>query len=198
MAVVFIGAGDIYHHWVGASKSDKLLAWKAPWLNLTSFIIRNFIWVCLWGFLAWSLSKKSLKQDESGDVSLSRKMARQSALLIVVFGVTYSLNSWDLSMSLEPHWFSTLWAIYIFAGLALSIYSVLVLFVWYFKKKGYYGDSFNENHLHNLGKFMFGHTIFWTYMAVSQYMLIWYAAIPEEIIFIRQETSMLGFMYLLV
>ncbi len=189
MSVIFFGAGDVYHHWVGAPKTDKLLLWKSGWLNLPFFISRNFIWVALWSFFGWLFLKHSLKQDQTGDVTLSRKLSRLSAGFIVVFGITYSLNSWDLSMSLEPHWFSTLWAIYIFAGLALSLYSFLVICVWYLKRNGYYGDSFNENHLHNLGKFMFGHTIFWTYMALSQFVLIWYAAIPEETIFFKVRNA---------
>jgi hypothetical protein len=131
----------------------------------------------LFGFLFW---RHSTRQDGDGKISHTRTMARLAAGFLVVFGLTYSFNSWDLSMSLEPHWFSTLWAIYIFAGLALTLYASLILWTVFLKKAGYYGESFNENHLHDLSKFLFGHTIFWAYMAVSQYMLIWYGHIPEE------------------
>ncbi|MCB1315676.1 MAG: hypothetical protein KDK27_06960, partial [Leptospiraceae bacterium] len=114
---------------------------------------------------------------------------RFGAGFLVIFGLSYSISSWDLGMSLEPHWFSTLWALYFFAGLALTTFAVLILWVWYLKRNGYYGDVVNENHFHDLGKFMFGHTIFWAYMAVSQYMLIWYSHIPEEITFFHSRNQ---------
>ena len=189
MLLVFVGSGDVFHHWVHAPEDDKLIAWKSPWLNLASFIGRNIFWMLLWLFFGWVFIKKSLAQDQDGDVKHSRSLAKYSAIFLVVFALTYSFSSWDLSLSLEPHWFSTLWAVYIFSGLVLTIFAALVLWAWYLKGQGYYGKAFNENHLHDLGKYIWGHTIFWAYIAVSQYMLIWYAAIPEETAFYKTRVE---------
>jgi hypothetical protein len=110
-------------------------------------------------------------------------MSKLGAGFLVVFALTYSMTAWDLGMSIEPHWFSTIWAVYSFAGLALTTFSSLVIWVWYLKRNGYYGDALNENHIHDLGKYMWGHTIFWGYIGISQFLLIWYGNIPEETFF---------------
>ena len=189
MLVVFLGSGDIFHHWVHAPADDALIAWKSPWLNISGFIARNIVWILIWFFFGWILRKKSLAQDADGAVSHSRSMARFSAAFLVIFALTYSAHSWDFSLSLEPHWFSTLWAIYLYCGLALTIFAALVLWAWYLKRCNYYGNALTENHLHDLGKFIWGHSIFWAYIAVSQYMLIWYAGIPEETQFFKTRTE---------
>ncbi len=185
MAVVlFFGMGDIFSHWVHpANPQDHLLKHKSPWLSKGFFQYRNLAVVVLWLVLGFLLWKRSTSQDADGAFSHTRFLARFSALFLVLFGLSFSASAWDLSMSLEPHWFSTMWAVYIFAGLALTTFAVLVLWAWYLKGNGFLGDSFNENHLHDLGKFMWGHTIFWAYIGVSQFLLIWYAHIPEETTF---------------
>ena len=189
MGIVFWGAGDVFHHWTHAPADDHLIAWKRPWLSLPFFIGRNIFFVLLWFCFGWILWKKSLAQDKDSQFEHSKSMAKYSAIFLVVFALSYSANSWDLSLSLEPHWFSTLWSVYIFSGTVLTIFAALILWVCYLKSKGYYGNILNENHFHDLGKYLWGHTIFWAYMAVSQYMLIWYAAIPEETYFYKTRTE---------
>ncbi len=190
MAIIFaFGFGDVFHHWVHAPESDLLVKHKEAWLNAPFFIGRNLIWLVVWfafGFFFW---KHSTAQDSDGKMSHTKAGAKLAAGFLVVFGLTYSFNSWDISMSLEPHWFSTLWGIYIFAGMALTLYASLILWTGFLKKSGYYGDTFNENHLHDLSKYLFGHTIFWAYMAVSQYLLIWYGHIPEVTTFFYYRTD---------
>lgn len=184
MALIFFGGfGDVFHHWVHAPADDALVNLKKPWLNAPFFIGRNLIIMVMWiafGFLLYNLS---VSQDSNGDVGKTRQMVRVSAIGGVLFALTFSSSAWDLSMSLEPHWFSTMWAVYIFAGGCLMLYASMILWIWYLKRNGYYGETLNENHIHDLSKFMFGHTVFWGYIAVSQFMLIWYAHIPEETIF---------------
>ena len=184
MALIFFGGfGDVFHHWVHAPADDALVNLKKPWLNAPFFIGRNLIIMVMWiafGFLLYNLS---VSQDSNGDVGKTRQMVRVSAIGGVLFALTFSSSAWDLSMSLEPHWFSTMWAVYIFAGGCLMLYASMILWIWYLKRNGYYGETLNENHIHDLSKFMFGHTVFWGYIAVSQFMLIWYAPIPEETIF---------------
>ncbi len=186
MIAVFFGLGDNYK-WV--HESDQLLEWKKPWLNPSFFIGRNLAWLVIWGFFGFMFWRISTRQDEDGNVSRTKLLAKLSAGFLVIFGLSYSASSWDLSMSLEPHWFSTMWAVYIFAGMALTMYASFILWIWYLKSKGFYGETLNENHFHDVGKFMFGHTIFWTYIGFSQYMLIWYAHIPEETSFFKTRTD---------
>jgi len=181
MAFIFFAGGmeTVFKLWVKAPADDPLMPSKTWWLDYDFFIIRNLIFVALWILFGWLFWKYSVAQDEEGDVKRTKTMAKFGGGFLVLFGLTYSANSWDLSMSMYPHWFSTMWAVYTFAGLALTLYASLILWTWFLKREGYYGDAFNENHLHDLGKFLFGHTIFWAYIGFSQYMLIWYAHIPE-------------------
>lgn len=183
--VMLTGFGDVFHHWVYASPDDKLIEWKSPWLDTGFFIVRNIIIFIIWIFFGWLFWKKSTDQDKDGKVSHSKTLIKLSAGFLVVMGLTLSTNSWDLSMSLEPHWFSTMWAIYIFAGMALVIFASIILWVFFLKKSGYLGDAVNDDHIHDLGKYLWGHSIFWAYIAICQYLLIWYAHIPEETIFYR-------------
>lgn len=175
--------GQVFHHWVHAKPDDALINWKKGWLNAPFFIGRNIAFLVIWIGFGFLLHRLSVGQDSTGAMSNTRKMIKISAVGSVIFALTFSASAWDLSMSLEPHWFSTMWAVYIFAGMGLMLYASLILWIWYLKKNGYYGEALNENHLHDLSKFMFGHTVFWGYIAVSQFMLIWYAHIPEETIF---------------
>lgn len=183
LIAVFFGLGDAYHHWVGKAETDHLIHWKAPYLNEPFFIGRNLIILALWILFGWLFWKKSVTQDEDGKVSHTKTLIKLSAGFLIVFGLTFSISSWDLSMSLEPHWFSTMWAVYIFAGLALTVFASLILWVNYLKGQGLLGDAVNENHIHDLGKYLWGHTIFWAYIGICQYLLIWYAHIPEETYF---------------
>ena len=183
MVLVFFGLGDVFHHWVHGNPEDHLLQIKSPWLNAPFFIGRNILWVLVWILFGYLFYKHSVSQDKDGNVSHTLTMTKLGAGFLVVFGLTYSFSSWDLTMSLEPHWFSTMWAVYNFAGLALTVYASLIIWIWYLKKSGYYGDSLNENHIHDLGKYMWGHTIFWGYIMISQFLLIWYGHIPEETIY---------------
>ncbi|MCE9598344.1 MAG: hypothetical protein K8S54_10290 [Spirochaetia bacterium] len=188
MIVVFLGMGSVFSHWVHpADPNDHLLAVKRPWLNPGFFVGRNIFFVLLWlafGFILW---KKSTSQDSNPSISITRSLAKWSAVFVILFALSYSANSWDLSMSLEPHWFSTMWAPYCYAGLALTAFSSIILWIWYLKGAGYFGDSLNENHYHDMGKYMWGHSIFWAYVMICQFLLIWYAHIPEETVFYHKR-----------
>ena len=187
LLAVFYGMGDVFHHWVQAPASDLLIAGKSAYLNVNFFIVRNVIIFLLWAIFGFLLWYHSVKQDSNGNLKHTIRMGQYSAFFLIVFCIGYSVNSWDLSMSLEPHWYSTMWAVYIFAGLALTTYALLILWANHFRRQNLLLKEFNENHLHDLGKFCFGHTVFWGYIAISQYLLIWYAAIPEETIFFKSR-----------
>jgi hypothetical protein len=182
MAIILLGGGmdTIFALWTHAPADDPLVPKKSWWLIPGVFEARNLIAVLVWalfGFLFW---KQSTAQDGDGKIARTRLMAKLGGGFLVIFGLTWSMSAFDLTMSMYPHWFSTIWGIYIFAGLALTFYASMVLWIYFLKGRGYYGESVNENHLHDLGKFLRGHTIFWAYISVSQFMLIWYAHIPEE------------------
>ena len=185
MVIVFIGADDVFHHWLQAPADDHLIELKKPWLNFEGLVSRNLLWLVLWFILGFLIWKHSISEDRQGSLLHRKHLKRYSAIFMVVFALTYSMNSWDFSLSLEPHWFSTLWAVYSFAGFVLTLYAALVLWTWYLRRQGFYGGSLNENHLHDLSKFLWGFSIFWAYMAISQYMLIWYAGIPEEMYYYK-------------
>ncbi|WP_242082831.1 quinol:cytochrome C oxidoreductase [Aestuariivivens sediminis] len=159
---------------------DKLIAGKSGWLNVVSFTIRAAIFIGGWSFYRWISRKYSIAQDTAEDNSNFIKAFRWSAGFLVFFIYTESMMSWDWVMSVDPHWFSTLFGWYVFASMFVSGITVIALITIYLKSRGFL-DFVNANHLHDVAKFMFAMSIFWTYLWFSQFMLIWYSNIPEEV-----------------
>ncbi len=180
------GAFSLYD-WLDADKvaKDPLLVHKAPYLNLPFFLIRLIVFFTGWIFFAKVLTAFSLKQDQDGDAKWTQKSMKYSVLFLLFFTFSLSFFSVDLLMSLDAHWFSTIFGVYVFAGLFQSVFAVLILLsAWLIRQEGgKYKKWINENHLHDMGKFLFAATVFWAYIAFSQYMLIWYANLPEETTF---------------
>jgi len=167
---------------------DSIIAGKSGYLNVPFFVIRMVIYIAIWTLMTRLLRKESLLEDLDGDIVRHKKMIRYSATFLVFFAATSSTSAWDFIMSLDPHWFSTLFGWYTFAGLFVSGLSVMSLLTIYLKSNGYL-ENVNENHLHDLGKFMFAFSIFWTYLWFAQFMLIWYANLPEEITYFLARFS---------
>ncbi len=161
-------------------KYDPLIAGKAGWLNGFGFILRALIFLGGWNLYRYFSKKNSLAQDENSDNLSYKKNFKLSALFLVFFIVSESMMSWDWIMSVDPHWFSTLFGWYVFASFFVSGITTIALVTIYLKSKGYL-EYVNTSHIHDLGKFMFGISIFWTYLWFSQFMLIWYSNIPEEV-----------------
>ncbi|TGV00925.1 quinol:cytochrome C oxidoreductase [Flavivirga rizhaonensis] len=159
---------------------DKLVAGKSGWLNKTGFLIRALIFIGGWSLYRHFSRKFSIAQDTAEDKSNFKKSFRIAAGFLVFFIYTESMMSWDWIMSVDPHWFSTLFGWYVFASMFVSGITVLALITLYLKSKGQL-EFVNENHLHDVAKFMFAFSIFWTYLWFSQFMLIWYSNIPEEV-----------------
>jgi len=151
------------------------------WLNPWFFIVRVIAYFAIWSWIAVSYRNQSILQDKTGDVELTRKMQARSGFLMVVLGLTLTGAAGDLIMSLDPHWYSTMWGVYYFAGSAIGIFSLLIIMVYLLQRAGYLRNSITVEHYHDLGKYLFGFTFFWGYIAFGQYMLLWYANIPEEI-----------------
>jgi Ni/Fe-hydrogenase subunit HybB-like protein len=125
-----------------------------------------------------------LAQDEAKDNSFYKKNFKMSAAFLVFFIVTESIMSWDWIMSVDPHWFSTLFGWYVFASFFVSGITTISMVTLYLKSKGYL-ENVNSSHIHDLSKFMFGISVFWTYLWFSQFMLIWYSNIPEEVTYFK-------------
>ncbi|MEZ7497440.1 quinol:cytochrome C oxidoreductase [Flavobacterium sp. Arc3] len=159
---------------------DKLIATKSGYLNFPFWIARAAVFLIGWNLYRYYSAKNCLAQDESKDDSFYKKNFNISAGFLVFFIVTESIMSWDWIMSVDPHWFSTLFGWYVFASFFVSGITMIALVSLYLKSRGFL-EYVNTSHIHDLAKFMFGFSIFWTYLWFSQFMLIWYANIPEEI-----------------
>ena len=161
---------------------DALIQAKSGWLDKTWFTIRGLIFITGWSLYRYFSRKFSLAQDlaEVNDNSNFKKNFRISAGFLVFYIYTESMMSWDWIMSVDPHWFSTLFGWYVFASMFVSGITVIALITIYLKSKGLM-EFVNDSHLHDLAKFMFAISVFWTYLWFSQFMLIWYANIPEEV-----------------
>ena len=159
---------------------DSLIAGKQAYLNTPFFLIRAAFYLLGWNLYYYYSRKYSLAHDEADDNTWFRKNFRLAAAFLVFYIVTESMMSWDWLMGFDPHWFSTLYGWYIFAGMITTGITVIALVTIYLKNKGYLEDV-NDSHIHDLAKYIFAFSIFWTYLWFSQFMLIWYSNIPEEV-----------------
>jgi hypothetical protein len=178
---VLIGMHDLYH-WTHADAlaEDPLLRWKRPYLNPPFFIIRVVVYFVVWAVLARFFLTTSARQDRTGDVRLTLRMQAVSAPGLVLFAVTVTFAAFDLIMSLDPHWYSTIFGVYYFSGSVVGFFALLALVVYLVQRSGRLAHAITIEHYHDLGKLIFAFIVFWAYIAFSQYLLIWYANIPEE------------------
>jgi hypothetical protein len=178
----FVFHGGIYH-WAhdGVMESDPLLAKKTWYLNKGFFLIRVVAFAGFWALAAAKFRKFSNNEDQVGGLSNFDKNFRWSAAFMVIFGFTFSMFVWDIAMSVDAHWYSTIFTIYNFASAWASAMTVIYLITWYLRSNGYLGGIASDEHMHDLGKWVFAVSMFWTYMWVAQFLLIWYANIPEEV-----------------
>lgn len=206
-AVLHFGGNHIYH-WLepgimteGSSNYDAIIAGKEPYLNATFFLIRSFVYVFIWNYCAKKIRDLSLQGDIEGEIGEKSywKGLKVSGWFIVFFAVTSSTAAWDWIMSIDTHWFSTLFGWYIFSEWATIGFASIMLLTLFVNKQGYLPEL-NDSHIHDLGKFVFAFSIVWTYMWFSQFMLIWYANIPEEVTYFitRMEDYALPFWGMLV
>lgn len=195
-AVLLIGLFFGLHHlyeWTHteAVAHDILLSGKSGYLNTPFFIIRSIVIMGIWMGFAWYFTRRSLDQDLSGAIPITKKLIRAAVIFLPLFGLSYTIASFDDIMSVEPHWFSTIFGVYQFASLFYSGVTTLAIIVILLQKKNWLRDLVTDHHLHDLTKWMFAFTVFWAYIAFSQYMLIWYANLPEETFYFikRQENG---------
>jgi hypothetical protein len=197
---VALGAHSLYH-WSHAEAvaNDTILSHKAPFLNLTMFTVLVGVSVLLWIVFAARLVGTSRRQDREGGIGATRTSRALSAIFLVVFAVTLSLVSFYFLLSLDAHWFSTMFAVLVFTDLVQTGTAFVAVVAGLLVMTGRLEGFVNENHLHSLGKMVFAWTGFWAYIYFCQHMLIWYANIPEETIYFirRADNGWLPYLLLL-
>lgn len=196
LAICFSDNHTIYH-WSDAAhvKHDATLLAKSGFLNKTFFAVMTIVTIVGWSFLGWRMRKLSLSLDDAPikTVEGRRKYVWNNTVAAATYIVLFSLTvmssiPWLWLMSIDAHWYSTMYSWYTFASSFVAGMSLIALFVIYLKSHGYL-EYTNHEHLHDIGKFMFAFSIFWTYLWYSQFMLIWYANIPEETIYFKPRAE---------
>lgn len=192
VVLIIFGLNHTHHlwHWMAegimdpnSPNYDEIIAGKEGYLNGGFFTARTIIYLIGWVGAAMLIRRMSKKMEGDGVAEAGarwKKMRNLSAGFLVFFAVTSSTSAWDWIMSIDTHWFSTLFGWYVFAGIFVSALTTMMLIILYLKNKGYLQEV-NNSHIHDVAKFMFAFSIFWTYLWFSQFMLIWYANIPEEV-----------------
>jgi hypothetical protein len=182
-AILFIPIALLAHDifaWTHEEHLDDILKAKAPYLNLNFFYVRAAVYFVVWTGLAWFFYSKSKAQDRGGQHALTKQMWFLSGVGILLFGLTQTFAAFDWLMSLQPHWYSTIFGVYFFAGSIIGAYAFMTLVSKGLQNAGLMKTAMTTEHYHDLGKFLFGKTVFWAYIGFSQFFLIWYANIPEE------------------
>lgn len=185
--------GHHLYHWMdssvyveGTPDYDPIIANKRPYLSPWFFWLRTIVYGATFIYFARTFRKWSLQEDEVGGTEIHFRFFRKSAVFLVFFAVFSSTLAWDWLMSIDVHWFSTMYGWYIFAGMWVSAITITTLLVIWLKGKGYLA-SVNDSHIHDLGKWMFAISMLWSYLWFCQYMLIWYSDIPEEITYFKER-----------
>jgi hypothetical protein len=185
MAVLFLplvfGLSHLFPWTVpGAADHDALLRWKAPYLNVPFFLFRAAFFFVSWSLIALFYYRGSRGQDVTGDPAVSARLRRLSGPAIIVLGLTQTFAAIDWIMSLTPHWYSTMFGVYFFAGSLLGFVALLSVVSVAMRRAGLLETVISPEHLQDIGKLLFGFTAFWAYIGFSQFFLIWYANLPEE------------------
>lgn len=200
LGLFFLFKHDLFH-WTheglydpASEEYDAIIAGKKGFLNQPFYLIRMVFTLGAWYGLWRMLRATSIREDELGGTEHWYRMKNISRVFILVFAVTSSISAWDWVMSIDTHWFSTMFGWYLFASWHVTTLAVIALAVLYLKDQGYL-RWVNESHLHDLGKYIFAFSIFWTYTWFSQFLLIYYANLPEEIIYFKERFTGYGGIY---
>lgn len=195
LATLFIGEGTIYkwddqawvadHHPEWAEPGNSKGAYLTDWF----FALRALLYLGIWVYLARYFYNTSRRQDETAEIKLTEKMQAFSGPAVILFALSLSFAAFDWIMSLEPIWFSTMFGVYIFAGGILSALCAMLVTIFMLQQAGALRQEVTVEHYHDFGKLIFGFITFWTYIAFSQYLLIWYANIPEETFWFKMRNE---------
>jgi NNP family nitrate/nitrite transporter-like MFS transporter len=191
MLLVFFGRHSIYEWSHGIAPATDAMRMKAAFLNTPFFFGRMAVVLAIWCGFAFLLWRESRRQDEDSLLEHTDRSKKYSAIFLAIFAITFSLASFDWLMSIEAEFYSTIFAFYCFSGLFVSGIAAMTLLVILLRRRGFLAQL-NEDHLHNLGKMIFGFSTFWAYIWICQYLLIYYANLPEETVFYLRQTSTPG------
>ena len=181
LIIAVVAHNGVLYPWAGPeAHHDHLIHQKTAFLNPWFWTARMVIYFVIWSWLSVYYWRRSTEQDASGRAELTTKMEARSGWAILLTVVTLTAASFDLLMSLDAHWYSTIFGVYYFAGCAAGIFASMIVVAAILQRLGYLEHSLTREHYHDLGKFLFAFVFFWGYIAFSQYMLIRYAHIPEE------------------
>lgn len=185
---LFFGLQELYP-WSRAATvaEDHLIQFKTPFLNSSFFIARALIYLSVWTLLALRLRALSLQEDKDSAGQLPARMRKLSAAGVILFGLTVTFAAFDWLMSLDAHWYSTIFGLYVFSGFVVAGLAGVILLSRYLQVRGYLTKTIGIETYHDLGRMLLTFTIFWAYMGVSQYFLIWYGNIPEETIWYQHR-----------
>jgi hypothetical protein len=153
---------------------------KAGYLNRGFFLGRVVVYFAVWILMAFRFFKLSTDQDSTKDPKLTLRAKSFAPVSTVLFGLSLTFAAFDWLMSLDPSWFSTIYGVTYFAGCAVTIFATLTVVAMALREEGLTKNAITVEHFHDLGKLLFGFLVFWAYVNFSQFMLIWYAALPEE------------------
>jgi hypothetical protein len=186
---VVLGMGSLYT-WTHSDhvQTDAILQHKAPYLNTPFFLVRALIYFASWVLLAWTLTRWSARQDD-GDMTVNMKLQRLSGAGLVIYAMTVTFAGIDWIMSLNPHWYSTLFGFLMMGGHGLAALSFTIIVATFLVKQGTMIDLFKPSHFHDLGKLMFAFVMLWAYFNFSQYLLTYAANLVEEIPYFVVRTS---------
>jgi hypothetical protein len=194
MVLFFVPIVIFRHHlydWMNLKVGvDPILDSKRGYLNWHFFLVRSIFYFFFFIAATLLFRRFSIRQDHDGNPAFTLKSRRLAFVALPLFGLSLTFGAYDWLLGLDYHWFSTMWGVYIFAGAAGSSMSLLVLVITALRKAGYLKETVTPEHYHIMGKWMLAFCIFWAYIGFSQYMLIWYANMPEETeYFIRRNTE---------
>ena len=185
---VLLGLRDLYAWTVpGAAEHDALLQWKAPYLNVPFFLVRAALYFGIWSIIALLYYRGSRGQDATGDPAVSARLRRFAGPSLIVLALTQTFASIDWVMSLTPHWYSTIFGVYFFAGSFVAFIALLSVAASAMRGAGLLDTVISAEHLQDIGKLLFGFTAFWAYIAFSQFFLVWYPNLPEETIWYKER-----------
>ena len=183
LLLVFFGREKLYEGLrTTFAYGNRVMVFKNTWLSTPFFFGRMAVFLGFWVLLAWLMRRESRRQDLDRSLDHTRKIKRYAAVFLPVFGLTFTLASFDWVMSIEPLFYSTIFAFYMISGVLLSSFAAITVLVILLQRRGLLAEV-HETHLHNLGKLVFGFSTFWAYIWLCQYLLVYYANLPEETIY---------------
>jgi hypothetical protein len=177
--IALLGVETLFAWAQPGAAEDHIIATKLGFLNWTGIALSTVGSFVLWIGVFWALRRNSVKQDDTGEAALTERNKTLSAVFMIVFVFGFSFMSWYWMMSLEAHWFSTMFVVHTFAALFQAGLALITIIVLHLRDHGYFGDFVGEQQIHTMGKLVFAFTVFWAYIAFCEFLLIWYANIPE-------------------